>query len=174
MSYAKTAEPIDLPFGLWTWVGPRKHKFNRTRQVATMCTSSIFATWRQCARRHSVVSCVKTDESIDLSFWLWTLIGHRKHKFNRIQQVAPMCPIKLCRELDKMAEPIDLPFGLMTRVGRWKHKFNRIHEVAPMCPHGKAHWRHLANTTELPVCCGDVTLCQITLTTCYYYYGRPM
>jgi len=27
------AEPIDLPFGMWTWVGRRKHKFNRIRQV---------------------------------------------------------------------------------------------------------------------------------------------
>ena len=27
------AESIALPFGLWTWVGPRKHKFNRIHQV---------------------------------------------------------------------------------------------------------------------------------------------
>ena len=25
MSYAKTAEPIEMPFGIWTRVGPRKH-----------------------------------------------------------------------------------------------------------------------------------------------------
>ena len=25
MSCAKTAEPIEMPFGVWTWVGPRKH-----------------------------------------------------------------------------------------------------------------------------------------------------
>jgi len=30
----KTAEPIDLLFGLWTLVGRRKHKFNHIRQVA--------------------------------------------------------------------------------------------------------------------------------------------
>jgi len=51
-----------------------------------------------------------------------------------------------------MAEPVDLPFGLWTWVGRRKHKFNRILQVAPVCPHGKAHWRHLANTTEPSVC----------------------
>ena len=28
------------------------------------------------------------------------------------------------------------------------------------------HWRHLANTTEPSVCCGDAALRQITLTTC--------
>jgi len=37
MSCAKTAEPVDLPFGLWTRVDQRKHKFSRIRQVAPMC-----------------------------------------------------------------------------------------------------------------------------------------
>jgi len=36
-----------------------------------------------------------------------------------------------------------------------------------MCSHGRAHWRHLANTIELSVCGGDAVLCQITLTTCF-------
>ena len=30
------------------------------------------------------------------------------------------------------------------------------------CLHGRAHWRHLANTTETSVCGSDATLCQIT------------
>jgi len=33
----KMAEPIDLPFGLWTWVSRRKHKCPRIRHVAPMC-----------------------------------------------------------------------------------------------------------------------------------------
>jgi len=39
VSCAEMAEPIDLPFGLWTLVGRRKHnlKFNRIRRVAPMC-----------------------------------------------------------------------------------------------------------------------------------------
>jgi len=38
-----------------------------------------------------------------------------------------------------------------------------------------AHWCHLANTctTEPSVYGGDVALCQITLTTCYYYLSVP-
>jgi len=36
VSCAETAKPIDLPFGLWTRVGRRKHKFSRIRQVAPM------------------------------------------------------------------------------------------------------------------------------------------
>jgi len=67
----------------------------------------------------------------------------------------------------KTAESIDLPFGLWTRVGRRKHKFNRIRQVAPMCAHGRAYWRHMANTTEPSVCDDDVSLCQITLTACF-------
>ena len=38
MSCAKTAEPIDLLFGLWTRVGRRKHT-----------SSIVFARWLQCA-----------------------------------------------------------------------------------------------------------------------------
>ena len=37
MSCVKAAEPIDLLFGLWTWVGQRKHKFNRVRHMAPLC-----------------------------------------------------------------------------------------------------------------------------------------
>ena len=37
VSCAAMAEPIDLPFGLWTRVGQRKHMFSHIRQVAPMC-----------------------------------------------------------------------------------------------------------------------------------------
>jgi len=40
----------------------------------------------------SAVSCAETAEPIDLPFGLWTLVGRRKHKFNRIRQVAPNVP----------------------------------------------------------------------------------
>jgi len=33
---------------------------------------------------------------------------------------------------------------------------------------GGAYWRHLANTIERCMRGGDATLCQTTLTTCYY------
>jgi len=32
-------------------------------------------------------------EQIDLPFGLWTRMGRRNYKFNRIRQVAPMCPL---------------------------------------------------------------------------------
>jgi len=31
-------------------------------------------------------------EQIDLPFELWIRVGRRKHNFNRIRQVAPICP----------------------------------------------------------------------------------
>ena len=51
------------------------------------------------------------------------------------------------------------------------HQFRwslEIHHFLAFCIWG-ANWRHLANTTEPSVCGGDAVLCQITLTTCYYY-----
>ena len=108
-----------------------------------------------------------------MPFGLWTRMGLRKHVLDGAQipyangQWGRTRPTTLCRELCKMAEPIDLPLVLWTSVGRRKHKFNRIRQVAPMCPHGRAHWRHLANTTEPSICGGDAALWQITLTTCY-------
>ena len=37
-------------------------------------------------------SVEKTAEPIDLQFGFWTQVGRRMHKFNRIRQVAPICP----------------------------------------------------------------------------------
>ena len=35
---------------------------------------------------------VKMAEPIELRFGLWTGVRRRNHKFDRIRQVAPMCP----------------------------------------------------------------------------------
>ena len=40
------------------------------------------------ARRHSAVSCTKMAEPIDFPFGLWTVVGWRKHVFNRIRRCA--------------------------------------------------------------------------------------
>ena len=53
------------------------------------------------------------------------------------------------------------------------HKFSgyrfRFRQVAPMCSHGRAHWRHLANTIEPSVCGSDAALCQIDHLFCYLF-----
>jgi len=66
VSCAKMAEPMEMPFGLWTRVSPRKH-------VVDGCPdppyeAAIFRKknmpWR--ARRHSLLSRAKVAESIEL------------------------------------------------------------------------------------------------------------
>jgi len=65
----------------------------------------------------SAVSCAKTAKPIHLPFRLWTRVGRRTHKYNRIRQVAPMCPCERtrCRHLSNNIEPSvyggDAPYG---------------------------------------------------------------
>jgi len=56
MSCAETAELIDLPFGLWTGVGRRKHKFNHIHHVAPMCPPGR-AHWHHLANMIELTIC---------------------------------------------------------------------------------------------------------------------
>jgi len=55
----------------------------------------------------SAIKCAKTAEPIHLPFRLWTRVGGGMHKFNRIRQVAPICPDgrTCCRCLSNNIEP---------------------------------------------------------------------
>jgi len=55
----------------------------------------------------SVVSCAKTAEPIHLLFRLWARVGQKMHTFNRIRQVASVCPYgrTRCRHLSNNIEP---------------------------------------------------------------------
>ena len=86
---AKVAEPIEMPFGLWDRMGPRNHLLDDGPDPPWEGT--IFGEWGTHCKA-SAVRCAKMAELIDLPFRLWTWVGQRKHKFNRICQVAPMCP----------------------------------------------------------------------------------
>ena len=96
---AKTAEPIEMPFGLWAWMGSR----NRVRwgSRSLVGRGNFLGKGRPF---HSMGTfcreLCKTAEPINLPFGLWTRMVPRKHKFNSIRQVAPMCPT-LCHELCK-------------------------------------------------------------------------
>jgi len=85
MSCAKTAEPIEMPFGLWTRVGPAKHQLDGAQishakgQLLRDTPGMIDAT---------AMSCAKMTEPIDLPFGLRTWVGRRKHKFNRNATLA--------------------------------------------------------------------------------------
>jgi len=137
--------------------------------------------------RDTVVTCVKMAKQVVMPFGLWARTGQRTmnkmevyvhHEMGCFQgKGRPLLSIgTFCHELCRRAEPIGLPFGLWTGVGRRKHKFDRIRQEMPMCPHGRAHWRHLANTIEPSICSADAVLRQITLTTCFRlcmkYFGN--
>jgi len=53
------------------------------------------------------MSCAETVEAVDFPFWLWTQVGLRKHKFDRIHRVSPICPHGRAhwRHLANMIEP---------------------------------------------------------------------
>ena len=73
-------------------------------------------------------------------------------------QMVAHCKVKGLSAVScaKTAEPIEMLFGMWSRLGHRNHVLD-----------GCAHWRHLANAIEPPICGDDVALCQITLTTCY-------
>jgi len=89
LSPANTAEPIMMPLALWAWMGPRNHVLHGGSKFP-MGRAILGKRDAQC--KVSAMSCAKMAEPIDLLFGLWTRVGRRKHKFNHICQVAPMCP----------------------------------------------------------------------------------
>ena len=60
----------------------------------------------------------------------------------------------------KTTELMEMLFGVWTQVGKRKHV------------RWGAHWRTLANTTELSMWGSDAAFCQITLTTCLSYHSK--
>jgi len=88
----------------------------------------------------------KMAEPIDLPFGLWIRVGERKHEFNCICQVAPICLMTLCPELCKHSLTDQLAIWAVDLVGH----------IGTTC----------ANTIEPTICCGSASLCQIIFTTC--------
>jgi len=96
VSPAKAAEPIKMPFELWTRMGPR----NRVRWGPDSPLEWAILEER-CA-----MSCAKTAEVVDLPFGLWSPVG-KGNRFKRIRQVAPICPDRRIhlRHLASTTEP---------------------------------------------------------------------
>jgi len=85
----KTAQPIEMPFRLWAWMGQRNCDRWRSRSLHgkgqfSAIGAPIVGTFCHELCRNGWI------EPIDLPFGLWTRAGRRKHKFNCICQVAPM------------------------------------------------------------------------------------
>jgi len=79
VSPAKTAAPIEMPFGLRTRVGPRNHIFDggpyHPWEEAIM-GGKVHPTVKY---RDTAVTCAKTAEPIEMPFGLWARIGRRNH-----------------------------------------------------------------------------------------------
>ena len=75
------AELIEMPFGLWTRVGPIKHLLDGA-QIPHAKGQLLGEDMPD----NTAMSCAKMAEPIDLPFGLWTRIGRRKHKFNCIRR----------------------------------------------------------------------------------------
>jgi len=78
VSPAKTAEPIEMLFGLWTHVGPRNH-------VVLDGGRDPHAKGQFCGVKGwpivgpSDVSCAKTAEPVKMPFGVWNRMGPKKH-----------------------------------------------------------------------------------------------
>jgi len=79
----ETAEPIVMPFALWTSTGPRNRELNGStpdtpREGAILGKGSSIVKYREGL---SAASCAEAAEPIDLPFGLLIRVGRRKHKF---------------------------------------------------------------------------------------------
>jgi len=138
VSSAKTAEPIEMPFGMLSWVDPRNHVLDGGTDPHG---------WGNFEGKGMPddtldMNCAKMAEPIEMPRWVIDFGGSKK-------ACSRWCPYPPCegaiirvRDMPndtavscaKMAEPIT--FGLWTRVGRRKHRLYRIHQ-------GRAHWCNL-------------------------------
>ena len=76
---AKTAEMIEMPFGLWTRVGPRNHVLDGESR-SSMRRGNFEGKGADHGKyRDSTVSCAKTAEPIEMPFGVWTRVCSRKH-----------------------------------------------------------------------------------------------
>jgi len=81
VSHAKTAEQIEMQFGLWERIGPRNHMLDGGPDPR-MGRDDFEGEGRPIVKYVygcSAVSCAKMAESIEMPFGIWTRVGPRKH-----------------------------------------------------------------------------------------------
>jgi len=123
------AEPIEMPFGIWTQVGQRNHVLDGV-QIAP-CEAQ-YLTKKTCPgmpdeRRHTAVTCAKMAELIEKPFRLWTRVGIRKnvlHGGAHWRHLTNMIQPSMFGSHPKTAKPIAMPFGVWTLVGPRNHALN--------------------------------------------------
>jgi len=157
-----------MPFGLWSWNGPRNYGPRKKRQFlgkgSTIVKYRDLLPWavQNSWTDRFAIWVVNSGGPKAARVQLHSSDGANVHNFSRICQMAPMYPSTLCSELCKN--------GWTDRFGIWTVDSGGLKEVQVQSySPGGANVPHLANTIEPAVCGGDAVLCQITLTTCYTY-----
>jgi len=82
----KTAEPIEMPYGFWTWVGPMKHVLDGVQIVMQRRDFFMGKDMPGHTRRPSVVSCAKTAEP----FRFWARVGSRNNVLDEMRFRSPV------------------------------------------------------------------------------------
>jgi len=134
VSCAQTAGPIEMPFGLWTWVGPR----NRIRWDAQ---------WHHLKNATEPFVCGGDAASLSNYFDHLLLLGRitvLRTQMWSIVTVGVECSVGLSVRLSvtvvspsKTAELIEIPFGLWARVG----SRNRVLDGGPDNRMGRSNFR---------------------------------
>ena len=113
---AKTAELIEMPFGLWTWVSPRKHVLHGAahwRHLANTIEPSMFS------------GPTKIDEPVKNPFGVWTWVGAKNHILDGVQ-IAP-CQGAIFRGKDTKDIPGHVRREIVLRGGaQWHNLANTI------------------------------------------------
>ena len=105
MSPVKTTEPIKMPFGLRTQVGPRHHTLDGVQIPMKSGNSDRGEAVAHCkVQGHSAVSCANAAEPMKMLFGSRNWVDPRK-----------------------MAELIEMAFGLHIQVGPRKHILGGMH-----------------------------------------------
>jgi len=106
--------------------------------------------WSVCHDREPA----KTAELIEMPLRVATRVGPENHVLDGgpdpPRKKEKGRPIVKCRDslsCATTAEPIQMQFGMLSPAGPRNHALN-----------GRTHWRHLVNTTEPYVCCGDAAV----------------
>ena len=85
VSPAKTAEPIEMPFGLRTWVIPRDHVLDGGSDPPMGRGKLLGENGRPVVKyRDTTVVCGKTAEPIEIPLALWVRMAPKNHKLDGV------------------------------------------------------------------------------------------
>jgi len=88
VSCAKTAEPLEMPFGMWTVVGPSNHVLDGGSRLPHTKGQFLGERKYPVVLDDTAVSRAKMAEPIEMPFRLWTREGLRKHVLDGVHSGA--------------------------------------------------------------------------------------